>query len=75
MTEYDTPSGGLKTALDKFVHRYTLQGYNWRFCNDDIVFSKPESELFAKAKFNSNGWINGYDVSVKRQSYKEGLAW
>lgn len=58
----NTPSGENRTALDKFVLQYVNQGYEWKFENDNILFSKDITKLKATATYNERGWINGYNV-------------
>lgn len=70
--EYDTPSGHLWSALDKFIYHYVELGYSWAFCHDDdrntddnIIFTRGESALLAIAKYETVGGhltITGYDM-------------
>lgn len=72
--EYDTPSGHLWSALDKFVYHYVKLGYKWQFCHDDdrntdnnIVFTRGKEAILAAAKYEkSNGHIQivGYDIKT-----------
>ena len=59
----NTPSGTNITALDKFMMHYMDQGYDWKIYGNDIIFTRYDKKLFAKATYNENGWINGYNVS------------
>ena len=59
----NTPSGTGRTALDKFVMHYTAQGYAWQTVNNDFIFRKPGSTLFAEAAISKDtGYITGYNV-------------
>ena len=59
----NTPSGTGRTALDKFVMHYTAQGYAYETVNNDFVFRKPGSTLYAEAIINpETGHITGYNV-------------
>ena len=72
--EYDTPSGHLWSALDKFVYHYVKLGYKWSFCHDDdrntddnIIFTRGQKTLLAIAKYeNVDGHIaiSGYDIKT-----------
>lgn len=72
--EYDTPSGHLWSALDKFVYHYVKLGYKWSFCHDDnrntddnIVFTRGPETILAIAKYeNDDGHIKitGYDITT-----------
>lgn len=37
--EYNTPSGGLNTALDKFVFHYVKLGYSWETAKNENGYS------------------------------------
>ena len=59
----NTPSGTGRTALDKFVMHYTAQGYAYETVNNDFIFRKPGSVLFAEAVISpETGHITGYNV-------------
>ena len=59
----NTPSGTGRTALDKFVMHYTARGYAWQTVNNDFIFRKPGSVLFAEAIISAaTGHITGYNV-------------
>jgi len=59
----NTPSGTGRTALDKFVMHYTAQGYAYETVNNDFIFRKPGSILFAEAVISpETGHITGYNV-------------
>jgi hypothetical protein len=59
----NTPSGTGRTALDKFVMHYTAQGYEYETDNNDFIFRKPGSVLFAEAVISpETGHITGYNV-------------
>jgi len=70
--EYDTPSGHLWSALDKFIYHYVKLGYKWAFCHDDlrntnnnILFTRGKESLLAIAEYETvNGQITivGYGV-------------
>ena len=70
--EYDTPSGHLWTALDKFIYHYVKLGYTWTFCHneaqntdDNILFTRGAKSLLAVAEYGTdNGQIKiiGYGV-------------
>ena len=52
-----------RTALDKFVMHYTAQGYEYETANNDFIFQKPGSVLFAEAVISpETGHITGYNV-------------
>lgn len=63
---YNTPSGTLDTALDKFIYAYLMRGYNWKDVgNDDIIFFKPGKPgrgLYAKALYNENNYVCGFEI-------------
>ena len=63
MAEYNTPSGELKTVLDKFVYKYTSKGYDYQIVSDGIIFTKGNETIKAEATFNERGWIKGYRVA------------
>jgi len=59
----NTPSGTGRFALDKFVMHYTAQGYAYETVNNDFIFRKPGSILFAEAVISpETGHITGYNV-------------
>lgn len=82
MQEYNTPSGGLNTALDKFVWHYVCKGYRWENAknehgfDDDIIFSKSGSVLRADAQYSKNRSgrtvLSGFNVRLIRgEWYRE----
>lgn len=58
----NTPSGTNKTALDKFIINYMNQGYCWEFDNDNIIFTKENNTKLARAIYNDNHHIIGFNV-------------
>ncbi len=63
MNHENTPSGTGHTALDKFVMHYTAQGYEYETVNNDFIFRKPGSVLYAEAVMcPETGYITGYNV-------------
>lgn len=73
--EYNTPSGGLNTALDKFVFHYVKLGYSWETAkneigfDDDFLFSRSDGVLRAVTDY---GTKNGRTVVKGYIVHKEG---
>lgn len=69
--EYNTPSGGLNTALDKFIFHYVKLGYSWETeknengYDDDFLLIRSDGILRAVADYgtkNGRTVVKGYFI-------------